>query len=448
MTQVTPKQAASAGGLAVGLHAALKDAGGVWFGWSGEITEKSAERPKRKAAGKITYALVDLSQGDYDDYYGGFANRTLWPLFHYRIDLTRFEHAWYETYRDVNRRFARLLAPMIEPGDTIWVHDYHLIPLGRELRALGVEAKIGFFLHIPFPPGELFVTMPWHHAIGEDLFAYDLIGFQTETDLRQFEDYVSYEWRGDVGRDDVCRVAGRTFRAGAFPIGIDVEHFVAMAQSQGAQNSAGRVKRTLAGRRLLVGVDRLDYSKGILERLRAYQQMLDDRPEHRRGVTFMQISAPSREDVQEYQVLRAQVEALTGHINGLHSEADWVPVRYINRSHTQRDLAGFYRLGRIGLVTPLRDGMNLVAQEYIAAQDPDDPGVLVLSRFAGARPLLEDGAIVVNPYDTYATALALHQGLGLPLDERKARHARMLKAIRAHDINAWRTNFLAALDKV
>lgn len=449
MTQITAKKAASAGGLAVGLHAALKDKGGIWFGWSGDIAESGAEKPRLQRSGNVTYALVDLGREEYEGYYEGFANRSLWPLFHYRVDLASFEHDWYDAYRAVNRRFARLLMPLLKPDDTVWVHDYHLIPLGRELRRLGFEGAVGFFLHIPFPASEIFVSLPWDHELGQDLFAYDLVGFQTPTDLRQFQDYVRHEWGGEIEDDGTIRVQGRRFKAGAYPIGIDVDDFVAMGRTLEAQRGAERLRRALlnGNRKLIIGVDRLDYSKGILERLRAFGQLLDDFPEHEKGVTFIQISAPSRENVQEYQDLRHQVETLSGHINGIHSEADWVPLHYINRNHPRRTLAGFFHFSQIGLVTPLRDGMNLVAEEYVAAQNPDDPGVLVLSRFAGAAPLLADGALIVNPHDTRSTALALHQGLTMPQAERKERWRSMFAAIKANDIASWRMKFLSDLQK-
>lgn len=425
----------------------MKEEGGIWFGWSGDIVEAPATKPRTQRSGNITYALLDLTQEEHDGYYAGFSNRTLWPLFHYRLDLVSFRHEWYEAYRAVNARFAEQLAKMVEPDDVIWVHDYHLVPLGRELRKRGVRCRIGFFLHIPFPPSEIFVSLPWAHELGQDLQAYDVVGFQTPTDLAQFKDFVRHEAGGTATKEGMAKVGDRVFHAGVYPIGIDVDGFIKMSQSSEAAKAIERVKSTLGRRQLLIGVDRLDYSKGILERLRAFAYLLEHYPEHHAKVTFVQISAPSRESVQEYQDLRAEVEQLTGRVNGTQGEADWVPLRYINRSHTRRTLSGFFRLSRVGIVTPLRDGMNLVAEEYVAGQDADDPGVLVLSRFAGAAPLL-DGAIIVNPHDSKFTAKAIHDGLVMGLDERQDRWQRMMSAVRENDIVAWRRRFLAKLQDV
>ncbi len=448
VTPLTMRQAASAGGLAVGVLAALQRTGGIWFGWSGETTHRTPTAAKVFRTGRITYALVDLRESDFEAYYGGFANRTLWPLFHYRIDLANYDHDWYKAYRRVNLQFAELLLPLLEDGDLVWVHDYHLIPMGFELRRLGARVRLGFFLHTPFPAAQVYLTMPWHRQLVADLCSYDVLGFQTEVDLRQFREYVELELGGQMQLDGTVRAMGREFVALAAPVGIDVEDVVAMATSAEARRQALRVAATLAGRHLVIGVDRLDYTKGIPERLRAFELLLRDYPAQRRRVTFMQISAPSRESVPEYLDLRQTVELLTGHINGVHSEADWVPLRYINRSFTRRALMGFFRISRIGLVTPLRDGMNLVAMEYVAAQDPEDPGVLILSRFAGAAVHLRDGALVVNPYDVHHVAEALHEGLTMSVEERRDRWERMMSVLRRHDVVAWRQRFLSRLESV
>ncbi len=445
VTPLTLRQAAAAGGLAVGVLAALQQSGGLWFGWSGETVGRTPTAAKVFRTGRITYALVDLKDSDFEAYYGGFANRTLWPLFHYRIDLANYDHDWYKAYRRVNLQFAELLLPLLQDGDLVWVHDYHLIPMGFELRRLEARVRLGFFLHTPFPAPQVYLTMPWHRQLAADLCSYDVVGFQTATDLRQFQDYVEQELGGEVGADGSVAAMGRRLRALAVPIGIDVPEVAAMAVSGEARRQAQRVAATLADRHLVIGVDRLDYTKGIPERLRAFELLLRNYPEQRRRVTFMQISAPSRESVPEYLELRQSVELLTGHINGRHGEADWVPLRYINRSFSRRALMGFFRLSRIGLVTPLRDGMNLVAMEYVAAQDPEDPGVLILSRFAGAAGHLKDGALVVNPYDTHHVADALQEGLTMSREERRLRWERMMHSLTTHDIGAWRDRFLSHL---
>jgi len=444
VTPISGSKAATAGGLAVGVLAALRETGGIWFGWSGETIETGTPIPKVVRSGDITYITLDLLQSDFERYYGGFANRTLWPLFHYRLDLSSFDRDWYVGYRRVNQLFAEQLYPYLRDDDLIWVHDYHLIPLAEELRRFGIRSRIGFFLHVPFPSAEVYVALPWHDRLMASLSAYDLVGLQTSNDLRNFHDYLYREGIGYALSDGLVHAFDRTLRAQDFAIGIDTEDFRRMATSAEAVRASQRLSQSLLGRKLIIGVDRLDYTKGIPERLRAYEALLQNYPRQRGQVTFVQISAPSREEVPEYLEIRRQVEATSGRINGRFSEFDWMPLRYINRSFSRRTLAGFFRLSRIGLVTPLRDGMNLVAKEYIAAQAEKDPGVLVLSRFAGAADEL-DGAVIVNPYDIEAVAEAMHLGLIMPLDERQDRWRRLLAQIQERDIVHWRKNFVDAL---
>jgi trehalose 6-phosphate synthase len=444
VTPLSGSKAASSGGLAVGLLSTLRETGGIWFGWSGEVSDEAAALPKIFRSGNITYITQDLKSQDFDDYYGGFANRTLWPLFHYRLDLATFDRDWYMAYRGVNRLFAEQLFPYVRDDDLIWIHDYHLIPMGEELRKLGVKARIGFFLHVPFPSWEVYVTLPWHDELMKALCAYDLLGFQTDNDLRNFHDYLYREQVGYTLGQGMVQVGEHQLRAGEFPIGIDADDFAELSVSAEARRSSERLSRSLLGRNLIIGVDRLDYTKGITERLKAYETLLQDYPNQRGQVTFVQVSQPSRQDVPEYNDLRLQVEATSGRINGRFNEYDWMPLRYINRGFSRRTLGGFFRLSRVGLVTPLRDGMNLVAKEYVAAQDESDPGVLILSRFAGAADDLE-GAMIVNPYDIEAVAEAMYRSLIMPLDERQDRWRRLNGKVRMHDIGHWRTNFVRAL---
>jgi trehalose 6-phosphate synthase len=435
----------SAGGLAVGVHAALRDKGGMWFGWSGKTVADPADRSMTQIEkGKSTFGLLDLTEAEFAGFYEGMANRTLWPLFHYRIDLTSFEHEWYRVYREVNQRFAEHLMLLAQPADRMWVQDFHLIPLGRELRRLGFAGRLGFFLHIPFPPGQLFMTMPWHRELGEDLCAYDVVAFQTPFDRDHFLDYAQRELGAEPLEGCRLRLGERTILAQAVPIGIDVREVERLTSSAEAKRQSETMHGTLAERSLIIGVDRLDYSKGIVERLRGYQMLLSEYPQHRRKVVCMQISAPSREDLPEYRDMRRSIERLVGHVVGRYGEADWIPLRYLNRTHSRRTLAGYYRAARVGLVTPLRDGLNLVAEEYVVAQDADNPGVLVLSRFAGAASCLE-GALVVNPYDVKGVAAAIDRALTMPLPERQERHRQLLDSVRANDIQAWRRRCLAAL---
>jgi trehalose 6-phosphate synthase len=434
-----------AGGLAIALRETLQRQGGLWFGWSGRTVENPSETPEIYTAGKAIYATVDLSTADHEAYYLGYANSTLWPLFHYRLGLIDFRRAHFEGYLRVNAAFAKALKPLLRPDDVVWVHDYHFMTLAAELRRLGVENRIGFFLHIPFPPAEVFSALPAHRRIVRDLCAYDLIGFQTEHDLRAFSTYLANESGSTVGTDGCFEAFGHRSCAGAFPIGIDTESFANMARRAAAGPESERLQQSLSGRTLVVGVDRLDYSKGLPQKLEAFYDLLQRWPEHRSRVTFMQVAPVSRGEVAQYQALRCEIEAAAGRLNGKFAEFDWVPFRYLNRSFTRATLAGFYRASKIGFVTPLRDGMNLVAKEYVAAQDPDDPGVLILSRFAGAADELRS-ALVVNPFDVDQLSETLHQGLTMSLDERRSRYAPMMEAIRVNNIAAWKERFLAALE--
>jgi trehalose 6-phosphate synthase len=442
---VLPRERTSrAGGLAVALRDALQKRGGVWFGWSGEVVEAPDKKPRIMTAGKITYAALDLSPSDHDAYYIGYANSTLWPLCHYRLGLIDFRRTHFEGYLRVNANFAEALAPLLKPDDIIWIHDYHFIPLGAELRRLGVDNRIGFFLHIPFPATEVFSALPAHRKFVRDLSTYDLIGLQTETDVRAFTGYIASEAGGTVFPDGTFEAFGLRSRVGAFPIGIDTEAFAETAREEAAADETERLKQSLVDRSLVIGVDRLDYSKGIPQKVDAFSELLGRWPEHRNQVVFMQIAPVSRGEVAQYRTLRREIEGGAGRLNGKYAEFDWVPVRYLNKSFSRQSLAGFYRVARIGFVTPLRDGMNLVAKEYVAAQNPDDPGVLVLSRFAGAARELK-AALIVNPFDVDQLAEALHHGLVMPLDERRSRHAAMMDVLRVNTIAAWRERFLTEL---
>ena len=441
-----------AGGLAVALSGALKAAGGLWFGWSGKILENTEGATpddgevQMQQAGSVTLATIDLSQSDYDAYYLGYSNGVLWPIFHYRLDLADFDAGYIDGYRRVNQLFARKLMPLLQPDDIVWVHDYHLIPLAAELRALGCTNRIGFFLHIPLPPQLILAAIPGHEWLLRAFFAYDLVGFQSNADLLHFCRYVSAEAHAeDQGDGKRWRAFGRTLQAGAFPIGIDVAEFDALAKAPDATAMYTRMKEEYSRRQLLVGVDRLDYSKGLPQRLRAFREMLRRYPENSRSTTLIQIAAPSRESVDAYADILRELESLAGSINGDFGELDWMPVRYIHRTVARKKLPGLYRAARVALVTPLRDGMNLVAKEFIVSQDPDDPGVLVLSRFAGAAEQMQQDAILVNPYDASATAEAIQFALQMPLAERRRRHQSMLASICSFDVHWWSNNFLRQL---
>ena len=442
-----PKGGSRAGGLAVALQAMLRERGGLWFGWSGEVTTKLRNRVKMTTVEGVTYAIVDLDAASRDAYYNGFANRSLWPLFHYRLDLSNFDRRYHEEYERVSTLFAKRLCPLVRPGDMIWVHDYHLIPLGEALRKMGCEASMGFFLHIPFPVPEVLTALPRHRRLIRSLLAYDLVGFQTPGDLNAFRSYVLQELKGRASGDNVLSAYGQTVEARVFPVGIDPDEFVSLANSPQARQQAKAMRDSLSGRHLIIGVDRLDYTKGLPERLEAFERLLLDHPENRSHVSLLQIASPSRSDVPEYKDIRLRLETTAGHVNGKFAEVDWVPIRYINRYYSRRTLAGLFRTSRIGLVTPLRDGMNLVAKEYVAAQDEKDPGVLLLSRFAGAASQLGD-ALIVNPHDVAEVAAKLQQGLRMPLAERRQRWSAMMAEVRRSDVKSWRDDFLEALGAV
>ncbi|HLI12553.1 MAG TPA: trehalose-6-phosphate synthase [Alphaproteobacteria bacterium] len=445
-TAPTSSSTANIGGLAIAVHAALDYESAIWFGWTGEIADHAPSSPRVLNDGRLTRILVDLSREDYRRYYAGFSNRTLWPLFHYRIDLVEFDHRNYIAYRRVSETFARHLEGFLQPEDLVWIHDYHLIPLASALRARGIGNRLGFFLHTPFPAREVLTTLPVHEELVRGLCAYDVVGFQTRDDLHAFRDYIVREAEGTVGSEGIVSAFGCNTYADAYPISIDPEATAARAERGAAGNQARRLRESLAGRELIIGVDRLDYSKGLIKRFEAVEQLLEEHPEHRRRLVVLQIAPPTRGDVPEYQHLRSTLDAQIGHINGRFAEPDLLPVRYLNRHFGQETLFGFYRASSIGLVTPLRDGMNLVAKEYVASQDPADPGVLVLSRFAGAAHELKD-ALIVNPYDTTAVAAALDRALNMALDERQRRYEAMMSALRRNDIRAWRDAFLRALSK-
>ena len=445
--RVADPRKAAAGGLAVALGSALQSTGGLWFGWSGTITEEQPTAHSKvhtQQAGSVTLATVDLSREDHDSYYLGYSNGVLWPVFHYRLDLADFDAGYFDGYQRVNRQFARQLRPLIRPDDILWVHDYHLIPLAAELRAQGCTNRIGFFLHIPLPPPLVLAAIPQHAALIRALFAYDLVGFQSEADLTHFTRYVETEEHAEVLGDNRYRSHGRTMQAGAFPIGIDVDEFSALTHGNEAREMHERMKQEYSRRRLLLGVERLDYSKGLPQRIIAFRQLLRRYPDNLSSTTLIQIVSPSRESVGSYSDLLSQLESLCGSLNGDYGELDWMPVRYIHRNVARKRLPGLYRAAEVALVTPLRDGMNLVAKEFIAAQDPASPGVLVLSRFAGAAEQLKE-ALLVNPYDTTGMADTIERALKMPLEERRERHQQLLQRIREQDVHWWRTRFLQTL---
>jgi trehalose 6-phosphate synthase len=433
------------GGLAVCVLDSLRMRDAVWFGWNGAIVTDEAEIDVATAKfGNLTMMTMPLTERDYREYYLGFANAALWPVHHNRLDLACFTQENIEGYRRVNDRFAETLTPLLESDDLVWVHDYHLIPLGAGLRARGVVNQIGFFLHIPFPTPDVLVAMPEHEWLINSLCEYDLVGFQTKTDQANFCRFVCDFMGGEMVSHEVIRVADKLVSASVFPVGIDVDAFASIAKSPKATKLIQRLRSVGELRMNVIGVDRLDYTKGLPDRLRAFKRVIELYPQNRRAVTLMQIAPPTREDVRAYADIRHELEALSGEINGEFGDFDWTPVRYIHRRIARDTLAALYRGSQVGLVTPLRDGMNLVAKEYVAAQDERNPGVLILSRFAGAAEDLQE-ALIVNPYDADEVAHAMQIAINMPLAERIERHGALMARVREQDARAWMEGFLDAL---
>jgi len=439
--------AGSAGGLAMALSAALRKYDGLWFGWSGETVEQFTGELNIEDRAGVTVATVDLEPQDVDEYYNGYANKTLWPLFHHRVDLTAYERSYGEGYERTNRRFAEVLQPLIQPDDIIWIHDYHMIPMARDLRRLGVKNRIGFFLHTPWPARQLLVTLPHHRRLVESMFYFDLIGFHTDEWLGLFERYVEVEVRGRVSSDHVLEAFGRRVQCGVFPIGIDVDGFLAARDSSLGGKTYDRMAASAAFRSMIVGVDRLDYSKGLEQRMLGFEQFLEDNPAQRGEVFLLKVTPISRDDVDTYQDIRGRLDALAGRINGAYADMDWQPIRYLNRTFRRDQLAGIYRAAKVGLVTPLRDGMNLVAKEYVAAQNPDDPGVLILSRFAGAAEQMGE-ALLVNPFSREELSEAIKTALTMPLEERIRKWKALMQVVRDTDVGIWRDSYVSALKQV
>ena len=382
-------------------------------------------------------------QAEYDGYYLGYANRALWPVFHYRIDLAHFDEAEFAAYEAVNRRFARLLAQFTREDDTVWVHDYHFLLMGQELRASGWQGRMGFFLHIPFPAPEVFTALPQHQRLARGLCAFDLVGFQTERDTANFRRYL-VEIAADVVLDDGrIQVFDQTVRAETFSIGIDPDDIAALAEGEEGRAAAARLGRIIENRALVIGVDRMDYSKGLPQRMEAFGRMLDDHEELRGRVSFLQIAPPSREAVDAYQVLREELDRLAGRINADYADLDWMPIRYLARSYGRGTLCGLYRLARVGLVTPLHDGMNLVAKEFVAAQAPDDPGVARplrvrrRRRAAAGRPPRQPARH--RRHRRRHPPRAVHAARGAHASAGRS----SIRVVREQDIGWWRRAFLA-----
>jgi trehalose 6-phosphate synthase len=443
-----------AGGLEVVLAPTFKQNPGVWFGWSGKVVPPDQVTTHTIEESGSSYVVTDLSEEDHEEYYNGFANRVLWPVLHYRIDLAEFKRRDLTGYLRVNKHFADELSKILHPDDLVWIHDYHLIPLGSELRQRGHTNRLGFFLHVPFPAPEVITVLPHHERLMSLLLEYDLVGFQIESDVRNFVRYVIDESRRIGNRvfqatdhQLVLSHSGRQVRIGSFPVGIETREFERLARRAVRSSFVRELVTSLGNRELVIGVDRLDYSKGLIQGMEAFERFFSNRLDWRNRVTYLQISPRSRSEIAEYYDLGEAVEATAGRINGKYGEVSWTPIRYVNRAYSRSALAGLYRSARAGLVTPLRDGMNLVTKEYVAAQDSEDPGVLILSRFAGAADECED-ALLVNPYDSESVAAAIEHALEMPLSERRERHSRIFANLSRGSSAGWGTNFLRSLEQL
>jgi trehalose 6-phosphate synthase len=440
-----PDSGARAGGLEVSIRPALRKRGGVWFGWSGKVADENPGPAKTVERDNVSYVTIGLQKDDYEEFYNGFANRVLWPILHYRLDLAEFTRRDLGGYFRVNEFFASNLEKLLRPDDVIWVHDYHLMPLAKALRERGHKNKIGFFIHIPFPPMEILTALPNHERLIPSLCNYDLVGFQTEIDATNFSRYLANEAGLKRIGEDVFEYDGRSVRIGVFPVGVETEAFSRLARRAIESAFVRDVLASLSGRAMIIGVDRLDYSKGIPERMNAFERFLTLFPDWHGNVTYLQITPHSRSEIPEYADISRSVGEAVGRINGNFGEASWTPVRYINKAHSRTALAGLYRAARAALVTPLRDGMNLVAKEFVASQNAEDPGVLILSRFAGAARECT-AALLVNPYDHEGVAIAINRALSMSQDERVARHAVNYKALLRNDLGQWAERFLDTLE--
>jgi trehalose 6-phosphate synthase len=440
-----PSAGTQAGGLAVALDGLMEKRGGLWFGWSGTVMPPGTGRAAMvERRGEVDYATIDLTQEEHDRYYNAFSNGVLWPLLHTMPELMTYDRRDARLYREVNARLAAGLLPLLRPNDLIWVHDYHLMPLPAALRARGVLSPIGFFLHIPFCAPDVLAAAPEMAELVRDLLAADLIGFQTDNDLANFAAAAQLLAGAVRGPGGSLFIGGRRVRLGVFPVEIEARSFARTAAEMTAAPAVRRLRRSLEGQRLILGVERLDPTKGLLQRLAGLRRLLEKRQDWCGHVTTVQIAAMSRKGVDSYRALRAALDREAGALNADLGEPDWQPLRLVVHGIDRATVAGYMRLARVGLVTPLRDGMNLVAKEFVAAQDPADPGVLVLSRFAGAARQLE-AALLVNPHDPDAMADALDGALRMGLEERQARWRALWAAIEHRSPLVWGRSFVAAL---
>ncbi|BAU48920.1 alpha,alpha-trehalose-phosphate synthase [Sulfurifustis variabilis] len=447
--RITP----GAGGLVTALLPVLRDRGGVWIGWPGaHANVEEVRHAFTSSEAGYTLVPVVLTPEEVHKFYQGFSNEIIWPLFHDLQSHCNFDPSYWRVYQEVNRKFARAVLDESQPGDFIWVHDYQLINVAAELRGRGVSSRIGFFLHTPFPSLDIYLKLPWRFQLLRALLEYDVIGFQTLRDRRNFIQCVRalVKDAGIHGKGQVmlARMNGREVRLGVFPISIDYDAYAREAGSPAIAEKGAQLRQLLPNRQLILGVDRLDYTKAIPDRLEAFGAALARYPELHQRVTLIQVVVPSREDIPRYHELRTRIEQIVGRINGRFTQpGGWVPIHYVFQNLSRKELIAYYRAAQIALVTPLKDGMNLVAKEYCACSTDED-SVLILSEFAGAAAQLQHWALLVNPYDIEGTAEAIVAAFRMPLDERRWRMRRMRRSIRTYDVFWWVDAFLrAAIEK-
>jgi len=442
-----PRLTASAGGLASALDSIWRHHHGLWIGWAGPVDGEAAGPLLQRAAHGRPYNFraVSLSAQEVAKFYSGFANEIIWPLFHEMPSRCNFDPEYWEVYQRVNRKFAQTTADSANAKDFIWAHDYHLMLMGRYLREIGCTNPSGFFLHIPFPGPDIFEKLPWRKNILRGMLGYHLLGFQTDRDRFNFlscVDRILPEAASE--RDNSHNIVTYDYHrttVATFPISISFEEFANHAASHEVEVAAIQLRRELSNNFMLLGVDRMDYTKGIPERLKAFRILLRRYPELRHRITFVLVVVPSREDIKEYKALRREVELLVSQINGEFTEAGWVPIHYIHRNLSRKQLLSYYRAADIGLITSLKDGMNLVAKEFCAAQI-DEQGVVIVSEFAGAAAELRHGAIVVNPNDLAGVAEAIHHACVMPVEEKRARMKLLRDVVRTYNVQGWAESFL------
>ncbi len=443
------------GGLVTAVRTVLESRGGVWVGWTGVTEEKGAPEGglSTETAGQDAYDLraVSLTAREERDFYSGFCNQVLWPLFHGLPDHSLIEPPYWPSYERANRKFAEEVAAVHRSGDLVWVHDYQLLLVGEELDRLGIARGVSFFLHTPFPPPELFFRLPWAERLLTALASYDLIGFQSERHVANFlacirrldPDPVLHSGYPTLSVEATLAGEAHRFQVGSFPTGVDFYALAADAESDEVEALAARLRSRLGGRRMLLGVDRLDYTKGVRHKLKAFANLLETHPEWQGKVVLLQVVIPSRETIPAYAALKQEIEGLVGEINGRFSRPGWIPIQYHYRRVSETELLAFYRAADTAVVVPLEDGMNLVAKEYCAA-NVQESGVLVLSRFAGAAAQLADGSLLVNPWDEVELAETLHRALTMSPDTRREHMATLRATVRNEDIFHWAGSFLKA----